>query len=746
MKKVLAVLACLVTGSGLFVHGLAMAQEVEEVLVQARRVTESLQDVPISMSAVNDETLEALQIDSFEDFKNVVPNLNIQTQFGQPSTPQIYMRGVATGLLSFTVDAGVTSYVDGVYVGRAVGSAFTQPDLEQVEVMRGPQGTLFGRNSIGGAVNFITKAPSEEFAVRADVSAGNFDSRRYRLTLDTGEHNGVAARITYLNNEHDGYVDNSGPVRTWTLPEPFGPIKTASSFGLVDEDSIFAAVRITAIEGVVIDYKFDRNDQTASQLGVQYVGTETGAFGGGLRAGSLANGGTLPESTDRLEALPLSFSTEGKTEVTGHSLTVDIDLSDSISLKSITSYRKMEQFSGGNDIDGGDNFNPFLFSADPYCTICSIAVREQDQVSQELQLTGSTDAFDWIVGAYYFKEEGEVNNPTFATRLFPGFASGPVGPPTLSLFGLPDYFLGELIEMENEARAVFAQVGYAIADRWDLALGVRYTEDDRSVDDLFLAASFKEDYDNTDFDVSVTYAATENINLYGRVASGYLTGGILRGSTFDEETILSYELGLKSTLLDGRARVNAAAYFAERKDVQITFFGTTGLTVTNGPEADQAGVEIEVAYVASDNLSFGLAYGYNNTDFDRAPGDPAFNQAAPENNVVFNVEYEAPAFENGSRLTARLDLGWTDTYTGFNPSLVNAVLENAVKQGGKLDLGARVSLSEIPIGGDAHLRVSIWGKNLTDNHQPEFVRNLFGFAAGNFQIPRTYGVDFSIDI
>ena len=197
LLRTLAAVSLMTCGSAVQVYAEESARTLEEITVVARRTTESLQDVPLSITAVDEQTLSDLQIDSFEDFKNFVPNLNVQTQFGQPSTPQIYMRGVATGLLSFTVDAGVQSYVDGVYIGRAVGSAFTQPDLAQVEVVRGPQGTLFGRNSIGGAINFITKSPSDEFSVRADVTTGNYDLLRYRLTLETGDLGGIHQRGTW---------------------------------------------------------------------------------------------------------------------------------------------------------------------------------------------------------------------------------------------------------------------------------------------------------------------------------------------------------------------------------------------------------------------------------------------------------------------------------------------------------------------------------------------------------------------
>ena len=744
LLRTLAAVSLMTCGSAVQVYAEESARTLEEITVVARRTTESLQDVPLSITAVDEQTLSDLQIDSFEDFKNFVPNLNVQTQFGQPSTPQIYMRGVATGLLSFTVDAGVQSYVDGVYIGRAVGSAFTQPDLAQVEVVRGPQGTLFGRNSIGGAINFITKSPSDEFSVRADVTTGNYDLLRYRLTLETGDLGGFAARVTFLHNERDGYVDNNGPKRTWTAPEPFGAITSADSYGLVDEDAVFASVRISAIDNVTIDYRFDWNDRSASQLAVQYLGNETGDFGELLRGGSLANGGTAPIGTDRLSSVPLSYSSEGDTEVSGHSLTIEVDISDAVTLKSTTAYRSMEQFSGGNDIDGGDYFNPFLFSADPFCAICSIALRDQDQLTQEGQLQISLDKSEWIIGAYYFNEDGDVNNPTFATRLFPGFDTGPIGPATLSLFGLPDYFLGEFIDMENTSKAVFAHVNFALTDQLDLAVGIRHTEDEREVTDHFLSADFDEDFNHTDYDASLTYAMNDAVTIYGRFSTGYLTGGILRGGTFDEETIDSFELGLKSTFADGRARVNIAAYQADRDDVQIATFGAAGLSVTNGSDADQKGIELETSYMPLDGLTLALAYGVNDTDFDLAPGDPAYQQSSPEKNIVFSAVYEGVTLGNGAEFSARLDAGWTDTYSGFSAGLANTVLEDALEQGGDVDVGLRLTVSNISLGSDSSLRISAWGKNLTDNDKPEFVRNLFGFVGGNFQIPRTYGVDLSV--
>ena len=204
---------------------------LEEIVVTARRVQEKLQDVPTAITAISTKELEQQQILSVEDIGNTIPSLILQPQIGTAAVPQISIRGISSGTLNPEVDSPIGIYVDGVYLGRAVGSQFDLADLQQIEVLRGPQGTLFGRNAEAGAVNFITQGPTGVLDGRLETTFGNYNLKRVKATFDTPEFNGLSMRLTVLHAEQDGYVKNKTPGITIDLPEPFGPQTSTSTLG-----------------------------------------------------------------------------------------------------------------------------------------------------------------------------------------------------------------------------------------------------------------------------------------------------------------------------------------------------------------------------------------------------------------------------------------------------------------------------------------------------------------------------------
>lgn len=254
-----------------------------------------------------------------------------------------------------------------------------------------------------------------------------------------------------------------------------------------------------------------------------------------------------------------------------------------------------------------------------------------------------------------------------------------------------------------------------------------------------MVASFDEKFNHTDYDVSSTYQASEGVNFYGRVATGYVTGGILRGTTFQPETVESYELGMKTTLLDNRLRINSAIFRMERDKLQTTFFGPTGLSLLNQGTATTDGLEIEATLVPIDGLTLNASLGLLSTDYS-----VTLNSPYPEMQVILSGQYDFAPLANGAYISVRADANYTDEYSGFTLPLVNTALEEALLQGDQWDLGLRASISDIPLGSTTG-RLSLWGKNMLDNDKPEFVRNLFGYAGGSFQVPQTYGVDLTVN-
>lgn len=749
----------------------ARTARIEEIVVTARRKEESLQDVPTAVTAIDAQTLEDLQISNFGEVGQTVPNLNIQRQFGSASSPQIYMRGVSTGSLKFQTDAGIGLYVDGVYLGRPAATAFDIADIERVEVLRGPQGTLFGRNSTGGAINFITRPPSGEFRIKGELGAGNYGARRGRLSADFPEVGGFSTRLTYLHDEHEGYVDRVGPASTYNFAAPFGQLRSAADFGNEETNSIGLAVRYAGIEGLTADYRLDYTEKDSSQLAPQML-AQYGSFNPSFTLRPPV--AVTVNSAERADALALDTSQTDLT-VEGHSLTVEYAVTDTMRVKNIASYRRFTEGANFNDIDGnrladtgilsvflGIPGPPFLIggSGAPLSWISSGQLRGQHQVSDELQLIGEGEHFDWIAGAFWFRERGYDNNPVFLFTAFPPNATYVPGVTNGSILGQRDYFAGFNGTVENKSVAGYVHGTWRITDAWDLSAGLRYTDDQREENIIEVAAIRNRSFDlsdsHTDWDASLTYKFAGNTSAYVKASTGYLSGGVIGGLAFAPETISSYELGLKSDLFDQRLRLNVAAFRAERDDLQVLSFSPQrGTFLANGGSRTQKGVELEVTAVPLDGLT--LTANYGRVDFGTSGNTRVL---APESNAYVSGEYDFRPFANGSYLGFRVDAGWQDEHFGLqcplgatqDPALgctnlqnVNRSVDAALVQDATTLVGARLSLFDIGVG-NGKAKVSLWGRNLLDEDEPEFLRDLGnGTVIGSFMVPRTYGVDFSID-
>jgi iron complex outermembrane receptor protein len=746
---------------------------VEEIVVTARRKEERLLDVPAAVSAIGAEDLQNLRIDNFGQVGQTVPNLNIQQQFGSASSPQVYLRGVATGSLKFQTDAGVALYIDGVYLGRPAATAFDIADIERIEVLRGPQGTLFGRNSTGGAVNIVTAVPTGTLGGTVDVTGGNYNQRRGKLTLNLPEVAGFSTRLTYLHSEHDGYVKHTGPANTYNFSAPFGTLKSADDFGNDDTDAISLAVRYSGGDRLTLDYKFDYADKDSSQLGVQLLG-QYGFFNPSF---DLQPGANITHvDTRRRGSLPIDTS-QTRLKVQGHSLTGTYNLSDQLTVKNILSYREFHEDPNFNDIDGNNItdtgiLSPFLGipgppfvlggSGAPFAWISAVQERAQHQWTDEFQLLGTVGNLDWIAGAFFFDEGGWDNNPVLLfTPLAPGAVYTP-GVTNSSILGQADYAAGADYRVDNSSTAGFVHGTYRFTDQWEVSGGARYTRDDRE-ETLYQAGTiapptqrFKKDFDKIVWDMSLTYKIQPDVNVYGKVSTGYLTGGTIGGGTFEPETITSYEVGLKSGLFDDRLTLNLAAFHAERKDLQVvTFSPAAGTQIANGGKSQQDGVELETRFEPADGLRLYVNYGYVNDSFDLN-----VRSLSPKHTAAAGVDYDFHELGNGSVLTAHVDASWRSDTTGLtcpvgasldlttgctNLASADMALDRQVEMKASTLLGARLTYGNIQLG-SATASVSLWGRNLLDEKELEFVRDLSnGTVMGTFQIPATYGLDVKVN-
>lgn len=759
--------------AGLISPGLAQESSVrraaalEEVIVTAERREESLQDTPLAVSAFSNEALRQLNVYSPTDVARFTPNMLAAAQPGASATANYSIRGITQTEPSLSVDPGVGVYMNGVYIARNNTLATDFIELERVEVLRGPQGTLYGRNSAGGAVNIITAKPSGEFQLSQRFSVGNYAQFRSSTTLDTPEWHGLSARLAYMRNKSHGYVRN----RT----SDFQQGKT-QDFGAVDQDAVYAALHWVH-DAWSLDYQFDWSDSDNVPPIFQITHADVdqarafvnGVFGAGFF--DSASGAPIRETYEKAAAIaepsrrihsanaPYAGHEDNKTY--GHALTATWDISPRLSLKSITGYRKMElvhrtDFSGGASMptDTGQWIALFAGGGDE-------PMKRNEQFSQELQLLGNYARADMVVGLYYFDENGFSSGSSQVSVNFGTW--GPV----------------ELAKIDNSAWAVYGQTTFHLTDRLDLTGGLRYTRDKRELETTsfiraageYQTSAFSKDFHNVSGTLSVNYAWSDGLSSYFRIATGYKAGGFLDRTDpgvqrpFKAEELISYELGLKSEWFDRRLRLNGALFYSLYDDLQVAQFVPSAsgdqTIISNAGEANYKGAELELTAIPLPGLMFNLSYGYLDPEYDKYEffdptgqfcgtarvtcdvADHAHFPTAPEHTAALGAQYSMDTFQFGT-LIARVDLTYN---SGYQHGSIDAPSDRWVEAEAHTLLSARLALADIPVFGSSSLEIALWGRNLTDKEYMVYGIGSFdalGFAGGVFNPPRTYGVDLEV--
>jgi iron complex outermembrane receptor protein len=452
----------------------ASSGTLEEVVVTARRVTERLQDVPQAVAAINQQQLADNHIQSVYDIKYLVPNL-FQSKTSTLGGGLLWIRGIVSqGLPNATLDTRVGIYVDGVYMARPEGINTGMADIAQVEVLKGPQGTLFGRNVTAGAISFTTQSPTGQFGGEIDGNLGNFKQRRFKLIVNTPEFHGLSARFAYNHDEMGGQIRNLaggtqyGPAQLATSDIDYSQ-SSKPALHRVDgheNDAFFFAAHYDGVENLTVDYKFDysennENSQEIQSIGIfpsgpgcvmagYYLGLPIDQCLGGANTqfnrqgvpvfgtsptvgalGSFTNGvqdttnrylGNTPLSFDKQRAKALDFSGGALIRGKGHNLTVQYEINPDLRLKSITAYRELTA-NGQIDTDGQafrvnpNYFNNIIFSpgnvpANAFlCGSCSYNRQESRQFSEEFQVIGKVGhVADFIGGLYYFIEHTQAQS------------------------------------------------------------------------------------------------------------------------------------------------------------------------------------------------------------------------------------------------------------------------------------------------------------------------------------------------
>ena len=683
---------------------------LEEVIVTAQKKAESLQDTPISLDTFGSADLEAKGIHNVEDLRSNVPNLQITPHPNSAATARIFIRGIGNSDDQITQDPSVAVYLDGVYLARSQGLVMDVADVERIEVLRGPQGTLYGRNATGGAINTITAKPDlEALGFSQTLTGGSRDFRRSRTMLNAPLADNLALRLAYLTMEQDGFIENLGT--------------EVDNFGDRDRSAWRGDLLWDVNADLELRYTFDRSNIDDAPAYVVPVALH-------------------PEQGERPKAGDAAVCDVRYNKVvsSGHSLSAEWQLSDYTSLRSITAFRELENFQ--NQDYGTGLRGPFAFFKNYRDT-------EQEQWSQELQLLGDLPAqnLSYIVGLYLFDEEGKSNSETRTPR--------------------DTRFNRERID--NQAVAVFGQGTWSPArfdSRLHLTLGARWSKDER---EAFLnkttAPADASDGESrgkisfTDFSPSLVaaYDLSEQTNVYGKIVRGYKTGGFnTRASSFDsfdrgfdEETLLSYEAGVKSELWDQRLRVNAAVFRSDYDDIQINVQSDPSdpsrTDVLNAGKATVEGAELELTVLPLPGLEVVAKYGYLNGRYDEvkeADGDDIADifryPHAPQHSYTLDLEYLFPPTPIGD-VSVSVGYSWQDEkYSSSTIDSGRYIIDNYGL------LNARLSLANIPLP-KGNLRVAAWGKNLEDREYYIAHFDLRVLNGAIFGEPRSYGLDITYD-
>jgi iron complex outermembrane receptor protein len=684
---------------------------LQEIVVTAQRRAENLQTTPIAVSALTAETIRNAGIGRLEDFSTALPNVYISPR--DLRTTSISIRGISADLNNPGLDQSVGVYVDGVYMGRAATINSNLFDLERIETLRGPQGTLYGRNTIAGAVNVITRRPGAAARGSAVASYGSDDAFRANAggsgPLGEGLYGGLALSI----DRRDGLVEN-----------------TLTKTRLDDLDSLGGRVALVIDRGGAWDLTL-RADASRDR-------THSGAY-------DVLNDGAFtgtpfddPSPTDRKVAQ--STDTTQNRNIFGASAELNWRLGGG-ALTAITAYRGYDW----KNIQDND-YSPL--------DLLDTGIREnQTQFSQEVRFASdATRRFSYVAGAFFYDQ-------TLKTT------SSVVIGPDLGVYRVRTN-AAIRADVDTKSYAVFGRGVLRLTDQLSLAGGARYTREDKDLEfqqfgDPFqvIAANIGRrtlDLSENKFSPSVTleWRPAEHVFGYATFSQGFKSGGFnvfsvtaTDDARYRPETVDNYELGLKTEFLDGRVRLNAAAFYMDYRDLQqnqliATGSGIARFQTSNAAEAHSKGIEVEFAAAPTRSLQLTASYGYLDAKFDAYPNATPAGADFTDNHLPFAPRTSLSAAAEWTQPIA----GNLEVFVRGEASYRSRIYfasNNAYSDGGLTLLNARAGLGRP----DGRWRVTIWGRNLTDE---TYAINRFAGAIVPGQVlqalgaPRSGGVELSL--
>ncbi len=726
---------------------------IEEVLVTARKEEESIQDVPVAVTALSEQNLKNTSTFSTVDLQYQVPNITTREQGGQSTAAVFQIRGQVQNEVIATLDTSVAFYDDGVYIARPHGVNIAFVDIGSVQVLRGPQGTLFGHNTTGGAIVVTSNAPdASEFSGSLSASAASFGSEQYTAVLNLPLiSDTLALRLAAQTLSTKGYSED---------------LTDGYQHATKNHDFFRARLRWDATDNLSFDLngqhiKIDQRQNAILPLftlrpsDASFI--DALANGDGLRAEACCLTFALaPDYYDYVRGNSYDttydpgFLPETGIAITSLTLTNDWQ-TPWFDTQFIASVRSYDDLINRLDIDGTPNK-----------IVDTKQTGHGEQISYELQFTGLSldDRLQWAAGIYHFEED------------------------VLDL-GETDAFLSVHVVsrgyIENLSQGIYGQASYSLGEHWGITAGLRYSTDDK---DLRVAAetagncsipeeyrdpgesclgTFKKSFSKVNYTLGIDYTPNDNVMVYVSLTTGYRAGGQnLRGTTpetlapFDPENVTQVELGMKSDWFDRLLRANIAVFLADYTDIQRTQFiavnGVPATVTSNAASATISGLEAELTALPTDRLELGASLGLLSAEYDEFLGFDGTDKSDEKFDDVPEMTYSLSAtytveFVAGALWMSRLDYSWADDIPsqqgnlkyfrdrGYDPEPITTFPATG-------NLNARTSLS-LPSG----LELSLYGRNLTDEFRytsvvlgqgPDFVSRIVSGPGRNYGVELSY--------
>lgn len=682
----------------------AVAQPVgiEEITVTATKMGETrLQETPLAITAFTNEQMNRTGIKEIRDLMALTPNLNIAQN---SAFAQIYIRGVGSNNIFVGADPSSTIHIDGVYIARPAAYFAGFLDVERVEVLRGPQGTLYGRNSVGGTINVISRRPDNELRAKAQGTIGNYDLYRAEGYISGPLiEDKLAGSVSLMRSKRDGYLENIVP----GVPDP-------------DSEDLWsgrAQLRLTPSESLEILLRGDYMEDDGQIAGNVKLLLPWAPFEDAI--------------LNDLHKVALGTAGYMERKNRGVSMEINYDISDTVKLTSITAYRK--------------NTLHTLSDTDAVSALRQTTEQNewQDQLSQELNLSGQLDKLKYVFGLYYFEED------MLADSYVRNWLTNVVVHPNPNV--------------KTDTWAVYGQATYDLTDKFSITAGVRYTEEDKTFNQDFerfsqpsgtvvfgpIIYTAKNTYKAWTPKFGIEFRPIEDVMLYASATRGFKSGGYNFASFnpaqgYDPEYLWSYEAGFKSDFLDRRLRVNGTAFYYDYTDLQVQSFLTPGvIDITNAADAKIKGLELEVLARPTEGLDLGATLAHLDATYKTfnpafAPGNIPFDasgnrlNSAPKWNYSLFGQYTFNLGEQGS-VFVRGEYSWRSRQFF---TAVNAFPETQ----GSYDL---INASLGYASPDGHWQVILYGRNLANE---EYITSSGSFTArpaGRVGEPRTYGLRFA---